>query len=66
MRYLDADQIADARNARGCGVPLDRIAGHLGVTVAELRAALGMPGLKPVPVDDEPDLFRDSELEGTP
>ena len=63
MRYLDADQIADARNAVGFGVPLARIAGHMNVSVEQLRQALGMPpALKPVPLDDEPDLFRDSEV----
>ena len=63
MRYIDADTIADARNAWGCGVPLDKIAGHLRISVAELRAALGMPGLTPVPTTDEPDLWRTHELE---
>ncbi len=64
MRYLDADTIADARNAWGCGVSLDRLAGHLGITVAELRAVLGLPALTPIPTTDEPDLWRSDELNG--
>ncbi len=46
MKYLDADTIADARNAYGMQVPIGNIAGHLGITVAELRAALGLPQWK--------------------
>lgn len=43
MRDLDSDTIADARNALGCRVPIERVAGHFSVTVTELRQALGMP-----------------------
>ena len=50
MRYLDQATIDDAKNARGCGITLDRIAGHLGITVAELRHALELPPLQHQPV----------------
>ena len=62
MRYLDGDTLADARNAWGCGVPLAKIAGHLGVSVQELRAAMGLP--EQVPVVTEPDLWAVDRLHG--
>ena len=64
-KYIDQSTIDDARNAYGFGVPLDKIAGHIGITVGELRTALGMPGLKrePSPVQEtEFDLWRADEL----
>lgn len=67
MRYLDADTIADARNAWGCGVPLDKIAGHVGITVSELRAALKLPPLKREPMkaaNSEFDLWSVDRLDG--
>lgn len=62
-RYLSGDEIADAKNARGFGVSWDRIAGHFGISVAELRAACGEPAWKPEPANSEPvsDLWRDTE-----
>lgn len=48
-RYFSADEIAEARNARGLNVPWNRNAGHCGVTVAELQAAMGEPQWKPGP-----------------
>lgn len=48
-RYLSGDEIADARNARGFGVSWERIAGHMGVSVSELQAALGEPQWKSEP-----------------
>jgi hypothetical protein len=59
-QYLDADTILDARNAYGCGVPLTVIAGHLGVSVNELRRAMDLPQWRDTPAnstDSEPDLF---------
>lgn len=50
MRYFSADEIADIKNARGCNVPWDRLAGHFRVTVEELQAAVGEPQWKPEPV----------------
>lgn len=55
MKYLDQSTIDDARNAFGCGIPLDRIAGHLGVTVAELRNALGLVALQRDPPQRTPE-----------
>ena len=46
MRYLSADEIAEAFEAYRNGIALDRIAGHLRITVAELRLVLGLPALK--------------------
>ena len=60
MRYIDADTIADARNAWGCGVPLDKIAGHLRISAAELRAVLQLPSLK---ATDEAVLWRTHEID---
>ena len=45
MRYLSADEIAEAFEAYRQGIPLDRIAGHLRITVGELRLVLGLPAL---------------------
>lgn len=61
MKYLDAATLADARNALGFGVPIAKIASHLNVTAEELREALGMPALRPIPEDDQNpvDIFRD-------
>ena len=69
MRYLDADTLADCRNALGCQVPIAKIAAHVGVSVDELRHALGMPQWKDVPAvhgDKETvvDLWRPHELDG--
>lgn len=64
MRYLDQSTRDEAKEAHRNGIPLDRIAGYLGISVAELRAVLGLPSLRPVPVSDEPDLWRVPELEG--
>lgn len=44
-RYISGDELADARNALGMGVPMLRIAGHLGVSESELRALLGLPNM---------------------
>ena len=43
MRYISADEIAEAFEAYRNGIPLDKIAGHLGITVSELRSVLGLP-----------------------
>ena len=46
MKYIPADKCDEAAEAYRSGIPLDRIAGHLGVTVAELRQVLGLPALQ--------------------
>ena len=63
MRYLDADTLADCRNALGCQVPIAKIAGHVGVSVDELRHALGMPPLKRSDVEAGCDLWRTHEID---
>ena len=47
MRYLDQSPVDEAREAYRNHIPLDRIAGHLGITVAELRRVLELPALQP-------------------
>ena len=66
--YIPQDIIDDARNAYGFGVPLDKIAGHIGVSVAELQNALGLPQWKSEPVQDRQrelpfDLFATDRLD---
>lgn len=63
-KYLSGDEIADARNAHGFGVPLATIAAHLGVSVEDLQAALGLPQWRePVAADADCDLWRTDEAE---
>lgn len=63
MRYLSGDEIEDARNARGCGVPLERIARHLRISVDEFRQSLGLPTLRPIPeVEPRIDLWKVEQL----
>ena len=53
MRYIDQSTRDEAKEAYRNHIPLDRIAGHLGITVAELRRVLELPSLQPVPTDDQ-------------
>lgn len=55
-RYFSADEIADIKNARGFNVPWERIAGHYGVPIDEVQAAVGEPQWKAEPAksDAEP------------
>ena len=46
MIYIDSHVVADCREAIRQGVPIDILASRLGVTVAELRAAIGEPSWK--------------------
>ncbi len=66
MRYLDQSTRDEAKEAYRNHIPLDRIAGHLGITVAELRRVLELPALQPIPIDEEPttDLWAVDRLEG--
>lgn len=58
MRYLDQSTVDEAREAYRNNIPLDRIAGHLGITVAELRRVLELPALQPAQQQsDELDLW---------
>ena len=64
MRYLSADEIADAFEAYRQGIPLDRIAGYLRITVAELRLVLGLPTLNLATSENtDCDLWRVAEAE---
>ena len=64
LPYRDADQISEAREAVRNGIPLDRIAGHLRVTVEELRQLLDLPTAKPASAEADFDLWRVDELRG--
>lgn len=46
MRYLDADTLAEARNALRAGVPVADLSGRLDVQPADLRWALGLPAVQ--------------------
>jgi hypothetical protein len=46
MTYIDQSTVDEAREAYRNHIPLDRIAGHLGITVAELRRVLELPALQ--------------------
>lgn len=48
---LSGDDIEDIKNARGCGIPDDRIAGHHGITVDQMLQAIGQPA-KTTPAAD--------------
>ena len=61
--YLGGDIIALCRQALRDGVTLDDLAGKLRCDTDHLARLLGLPALKPVPVDDEPDLWRVPELD---
>ena len=65
-RYYSADDIADIKNARGCGVPWDRIAGHYGDSVENIQHACGEPAWKaePQPESEESDLWSVDRLDG--
>ncbi len=63
MRYISADEIAEAFEAYRNGIPLDRIAGHLRVTVAELQHILNLPALKRSDPETGCDLWRTHEAE---
>ncbi len=63
MRYIDADEIAEAFEAYRNGITLDNIAGHLRLTVAELRHVLNLPPLKRSDPETGCDLWRVGEAE---
>ena len=48
MRYISADEIAEAFEAYRNGIALDRIAGYLRITNAELRHILNLPAVRRV------------------
>lgn len=63
MRYIDADEIAEAFEAYRNGITLDHIAGHLRITVSELRHVLNLPPLKRSDPETGCDLWRVGEAE---
>ena len=68
-RYFSANDVADIKNARGCNVPWDRLAGHYRATVEEVQNAVGEPQWQrePVPQDRQQkldfDLFATDKLD---
>jgi len=64
MPYIDGDTLADARNAYGCGIALDHIAGKLGAPEHHLRRLLKLPELEPQqPLETQLDLFAFDRLD---
>ena len=63
MRYIDQSTIDEAREAYRNHIPLDVIAGHLGIRVGELRQALGLSVLRDEP-QPESDLWSVDRLDG--
>lgn len=64
MRYLSADEIAEAFEAYRNGITLDHIAGHLRITVGELRHVLNLPPLKRSDPETGCDLWQMDRLDG--
>ena len=63
MRYLSADEIAEAFEAYRQGITLDVISRHLRITVADLRHVLNLPPLKRSDPETGCDLWRTHEVE---
>ena len=63
MRYIDGTERDEASEAYRQGIPLDRIAGHLRITVAELRHVLNLTPLKRSDPETGCDLWRVAEAE---
>ena len=61
--YLDADTLQDARNAYGCGIPMELLAAQLGVSEDDLRRRLGLPEWKQLPQQPELDLWAVDRLD---
>ena len=47
--YISGDDLQDARNAYGCGIPLERLAAQLNIAEDALRRLLGLPQWAPEP-----------------
>jgi hypothetical protein len=58
-RRLDSEQIIDARQALGCGLPVAQVARHFGLSEERLRTELGMPIWKDLPTEQQGTLFDD-------
>lgn len=63
LPYIDADRIAEASQALRDGIPIDRVAGHLGVTTDALQQLLGLPQWRADAAADGPcDLWAADDL----
>jgi AraC-like DNA-binding protein len=57
---LDDEQKVDARQALGCGLSVQQVAQHFGLSESELRSELGMPQWRSEPhADRQQTLFDD-------
>jgi hypothetical protein len=56
--YLDGDTLAAAADAIRNGQPIEVIANHLSITVADLQRLLGQPQWKQPVASDEVDLWQ--------
>ncbi len=56
-RRLDSEQIIDAKQALGCGLPVAQVARHFGLSEERLRTELGMPIWRSEPMDRQRSLF---------
>ena len=63
MRYISADEIAEAFEADRNHISHDQIAGHLRISVSELRNVLNLPPLKRPDPEAGCDLWRVVEAE---
>ena len=55
---LDDEQKTDARQALGCGLSVQQVAQHFGLSESELRSELGMPQwMSEPPADRQRTLF---------
>lgn len=65
MRYIDADKCDAAMEAHRNNISHDVIAGHLGITIDELRVVLGLPQWKAEPAksDESFDLWAADRLD---
>lgn len=52
-RYIDSDLEAEIRSALRDGIPLEHLAGTLGIDATELRRLIGEPQWRDVPADDQ-------------
>ena len=63
MKYLDSDTIDLCHAALRDGKTLDDLAGRLHIAPPTLARLLGLPTVKPVTTDDEPDLWAVDRLQ---
>ena len=62
--YVPQDLLDEAAQALRSGIPIDRIAGQMGVDTGELQQLLGLPQWRPDPdPDDGCDLWAADDLD---